>query len=443
MNAFQIISKKILNLDDFMNYDSNIIKSNENDCFYNKLVFYIFIQKIYSIPNKYLFLDETLKNIFINDKIKCDFINIFSIIQKIYWGFSKIGFLYKYKKAKIIIEYDLCLNPIKENEKNIFCLMQNNNKYLFNIHDLIKIIHNSIANTSYFFNNPLPIKNPYNNVLINKSSLYNIYFYIRMKTLLNPELLFNFFKTNFNINEFTENYQFIIREYAIYNYLMNSSSEKLYEDINQMIKNFNITSINIYNKISIDNDFPRDLLIKIMKPYLKLYFLSEYTLLNATSKLKYKKKLHKKLIELNKFNSIFGRKILKFTKIVNTSNSQYKTIITFNSDHPDFNDKKKEEVKKKQHIIFYAKEKIQTLLTEYDETQNKSLLEKAVRIQIEELLPATVELRQLRNEVNEIIESKNTSFSPIIYRLFQYPCNIEQLDHVTGEPPRVIKFSQI
>lgn len=108
-----------------------------------------------------------------------------------------------------------------------------------------------------------------------------------------------------------------------------------------------------------------------------------------------------------------------------------------------FNDKKKEEVKKKQHIIFYAKEKIQTLLSEYDETQNKSLLEKAVRIQIEELLPATVELRLLRNEVNEIIESKNTSFSPIIYRLFQYPCNIEQLDHVTGEPPRVIKFSQI
>jgi hypothetical protein len=342
MNTFQIISKKILNLDEFMNNNSNIIKKDENDCFYNKLVFYIFIQKIYSIPNKYLFLEETLKNIFINDKIKCDFINIFSIIQKTYWGFSKLGFLYKYKKAKIIIEYDLCLNPIRENEKNIFCLLQNKNKYLFNIHDLIKIIHNSIANTSYFFNNPLPIKNPYNNVLINKSSLYNIYFYIRMKTLVNPELFFNFYKTNFNINEFTENYQFIIREYAISNYLINSSNEKLCEDIKQLIKNFNITSINMVNKINIDNDFPRDMLIKIMKPYLKLYFLSEYTLLNAASKLKYKKKLYKKLIELNKFNPFFGRKILKFTKIINTSNSQYKMTMTFNSDHPDFNDKKKD-----------------------------------------------------------------------------------------------------
>jgi len=68
MNTFQIISKKILNLDEFMNNNSNIIKKDENDCFYNKLVFYIFIQKIYSIPNKYLFLEETLKNIFINDK---------------------------------------------------------------------------------------------------------------------------------------------------------------------------------------------------------------------------------------------------------------------------------------------------------------------------------------------------------------------------------------
>lgn len=108
-----------------------------------------------------------------------------------------------------------------------------------------------------------------------------------------------------------------------------------------------------------------------------------------------------------------------------------------------FNDKKKEEAKTKLHAIFYAKEKIQLLLTQYEETQNKSLLEKAVRLQMEELLPATVELRQLRNEVNEMIEFEKNSFIPKEYRLFQYPCNIEQLDHVTGEPPRVIKFSKI
>ena len=64
------------------------------------------------------------------------------------------------------------------NDKNEFCLFQENNKYLFTIQDLIKIIHNSIANTSNFFNNPLAIKNPYNNMLINKSTLYNIYFFI-------------------------------------------------------------------------------------------------------------------------------------------------------------------------------------------------------------------------------------------------------------------------
>lgn len=107
-----------------------------------------------------------------------------------------------------------------------------------------------------------------------------------------------------------------------------------------------------------------------------------------------------------------------------------------------FNPTKKEEAKKKQEAIFYAKEKIQALLQKYEETQNKDVLEKAVRIQIDELLPATVELRRLRNETNMVVK-KVSQFAATEYRLFQYPCNIDDLDHVTGEPPRVIRFSQI
>ena len=342
MNTFQYIIKKFFNLNDIISFDIDSIKNNTDCNFFNILVSCIFIQKSYSIRNKYIFFDETINNSFITDDIRNEFINLFALFQRTYNSFSKLANLYRYKKAKIIIEYDLCLNPIKENGKNIFILMQNNNKYLFNINDLIKIIHNSIANTSHFFNNPLPIKNPYNNVLINKSTLYNIYFYIRTKTLLNPDLLFYFFKTNFNINKFTEQYQYLIRNYAINNYLISSTNYKLHDDIRQMIENFNYSIINKNYQIIIDNDFPKDILIKIMIPYLRLYFLSEYSLMHSTGKMKYKKILRNKLIEFQNFNPIFGRKIYNYVNILSKNKIVRKNVVNFNSKHIDFNDKNKD-----------------------------------------------------------------------------------------------------
>ena len=52
---------------------------------------------------------------------------------------------------------------------------------LINPNDLIKIINTSLTNTSSFFIEPLPIKNPYNNIPFNKSVLYNIYFFIKLR----------------------------------------------------------------------------------------------------------------------------------------------------------------------------------------------------------------------------------------------------------------------
>ena len=133
-----------------------------------------------------------------------------------------------------------------------------------------------------------------------------------------------------------------------------------------------------------------------------------------------------------------------FKKALEAYNANSKAYDDLTKEYTDcyFNPEKKEEAKKKQETIFYAKEKVHALLEQYKESKNKDVLEKAVRIQVEELLPATVELRRLRNEVNVVLEHKSET-APSEYQLYQYPCNIEDLDHVTGEPPRVIHFSQI
>jgi hypothetical protein len=313
MHAFYEISKKIIGFENESIID-NIHKIN----------YIIFFQKEYSVQNKFIFLNGELNNMFNTHEIYEKKFDYFNKIQRIYHAFSRMAYIYKYKKAKIIIDTDLIMNPIDINSKCTFCLYQNNCKYLFNIHELIKIINNSIANSSHFFYNPIPVKNPYNNIIFNKSTLYNIYFFIKMNTLLSPEIFYYFFRTNFNMNKFVKEYQYLLRDFAIQTYLNNSSSETLRDDINCMIDEFNCIFLKIEKQIIVHHEFPNDKLIEIMRPYLRLYLLSHYSLIYVIRE-KSKKDLIKELSNFKKFNPLFGRKMMK---IGNSSNSS--TTTSFN-----------------------------------------------------------------------------------------------------------------
>jgi hypothetical protein len=337
MNTSHLIIKKILNVIDNDMFLKKLEKNTEPD-FYKLFLSYTFVFKPYSIENKFILYDNIVNNMFINNETKQDLTYFFYLVQKTYYAFSRLSYLYKLKKAKIIIDMDLCMNKIQENKRNVFCLFQNSNKYLFNIHDLIKIIENSISNTSYFFNNPLPIKNPYNNVYINKSSLYNIYFFIREKTYLTPELFFCFFKTNFNLNLFTEKYQYLIREHSIHNYLKNTSVSKLCDDIFIMLDIYNLTVKKRQFNIIISDLFPKDKLVEIMKPYLHLYYLSEYSLLDIGKRTRYRTILKSKLEKFQNYNPTFGRKFIKFNKIMCDNKIKTTSTYDFNMKHISFNE---------------------------------------------------------------------------------------------------------
>ena len=319
MHTFNYIIKKLIDIDNNNTKFDNIHKVN----------YYIFNQKEYSIQNKFIFFNETLHNIFINKQMHEEILDNFYRIQKVYHGFARLAHNYKYKKANLIIETDLIMNPIKENSKNVFCLYQNNYKYLFNIQELIKIINNSIANSTHFFNNPIPIKNPYNNLILNKSTLYNIYFFIKMNTLLNPEIFYYYFKTNFNLNNFVKEYQHLLRDFSIQTYLNNSSKEILHDDVINMIDEYNYISVKYEKQIIVHHEFPIDKLIEIMKPYLKLYLLSHYSLIYVIRE-KSKKKLLQELTIFKKFNPLFGRRSIKIKR-------NGLSEVSFNMDYDQFN----------------------------------------------------------------------------------------------------------
>jgi hypothetical protein len=330
MSLINYITKKIINLDNNIfsfNYDNS-----DNIDPLIKILFSSLVNNSYK--SKFNMFRETINSFLLFSRE--EFINYFCKIQKIYYSLSRFAFLYKYKKSILSVSTDMGLNEININNPNIICIYHINTKYLFNVCDLIKIINTSLTNAYMFFSEPLPCKNPYNNLPFTKSILYNIYFFIKFNTNIYDDLFFKFFHCDFNMTIFFKKYEHILREYSILNFIKNSTVSALYEEINRMINIYNYK--NYKNKIIIANEFPKNVLIKIMKPYLLLFLQSYYTLIpsikrNADFELNYKLK------KFQKFNPQFGRKIIKIGIKIN-SDLQKKSFIKsyeFNNKHIAFN----------------------------------------------------------------------------------------------------------
>jgi hypothetical protein len=147
----------------------------------------------YSIKSKFSYFKKTIDNIFISDELRKEFILTFSNIQRYYWSLNRAAFHYKMRKSKFQVKTDLILNPISETQYNVMTIMQNNTKYLFTVLDLKNIIESALSNSPYFFSTPLSIKNPYNNMPFDKSTLYNIYFFMKRGNFVLSNLFHNYF----------------------------------------------------------------------------------------------------------------------------------------------------------------------------------------------------------------------------------------------------------
>jgi len=201
MILFCHIAKQLINI------ENNIFSKNYDTSDNTPPIVKTFFLHFFSSTNyksKFDFFNVTINSIFLHNS-KQQFIDIFCKIQKIYNSFRKIAHLYRYKKARIAVCLDMALNEIKEYDKNIIGVYHNKYKYLFHIQDLIRIINASLTNTYMFFAEPLQVKNPFNNLPFNKSTLYNIYFFIKFNTNIYAELVLIFFQANFDLTCFLYN----------------------------------------------------------------------------------------------------------------------------------------------------------------------------------------------------------------------------------------------
>ena len=300
-----------------------------------KILFDQFLYHNYSIKKKYEFIKNTLKNIFLSDETKDKYIDIFCKIQKIYFSFLKFKYAYFRKYCKFFVNKDLYGMELDKYNKQVICIFHNNGNYLFHIRDLNKIIYNNLTNGHNMFPEPLPIKNPYNNMFFNKSTLYNIYFFLKYNTTFKIDLYEKYFYENFNLCLFLQKYEYILKEYVIINYLKDSSVDTLSSIIKLMLIEYN--KLKFKYRINIHDKFPIEKKLQIFKDYLPYYFKSIYSYTSVNKYNNYNL-LIKKLYKFAKFNPTFGKLKYRLTKkyVFNKKSAIYVKTKYFDETHIHF-----------------------------------------------------------------------------------------------------------
>ena len=237
-------------------------------------------------------------------------LNIFCKSQKIYMALLKFKNICMWKKiyksAGVVntIEFDN-IHDLQSNR--IINIIEDNIMYTFSIYDLIKIINKSLTFHIELFSEPIKVKNPWTNKVFNYSSLLSIYHFIHFNStpMSMPILLKRFFMANFNIVLFEMNNDFLIKDSILNNFHLQDSTE-LIKYINMMISHYNKKYID--NTIVFDPDFPKQVKINIMLPYLKHYVQYKFSSDEKTRQY-HKTKLLYKLNNFRCSNRLTGRKI--------------------------------------------------------------------------------------------------------------------------------------
>lgn len=285
----------------------------------------------YLLDEKYKFLSSIFENVFFNDTNKELFLTDFSKIQKVYFTLSKFARICKYKKSTVKISTDLYMNELNENMKNVFVLYEDGSRYFFSATDLVNIMNSSLSHTYMFFSEPLKPKNPYNNLPFNKSTLYNIYFFMKRTAFIMPQLFEQYFICNFDIKLFKTENECLIRDFSIKRYIYSSNYDTLYDNIIIMIADIKKRNRKYKHFMNIDDEFPQNKLVDIMRPYLHLYYLSKYYVTGTEKKNDSMEKLMDKFDLFVRFNPQFGRKVIKIERT-----PKKKVIIEYNDKHMNF-----------------------------------------------------------------------------------------------------------
>jgi hypothetical protein len=322
---------------------------------------------LYDLQNKnsswIQWLKTVLNNPFLLEYQKEEFYRVFSILQRCRNAFSRFIHIIKYKKAKNYNTTDLFGDSFTSNQITIF---ENNTKYIFHLRELINIMNTALINSSHFFSEPIACKNPYTNIPFQKSTLYNIYFAIKNSSFIMPVVIQQYFLSNFDITKYAYENEFLIRTSYLESYSNNITTDNLRDILKTMFHDCHIFGCNIHR------NFPNDRLLEIMRPYLKLYYKSKYSMLINTQR-ENMILLKIKLREFIEYNPNFGRKKIIYKQGKNMQ-KQYIDKIIFNDHHICFYDSSPVIKFMKSHLINMPVEYFDNDIQIYDNIEESNII---------------------------------------------------------------------
>ena len=257
-------------------------------------------------------LNSIRTNTFIHTETISLFENMFCKAQTTYHRIKRLLYRYLWNTTPVSIHHDLFMNPIHENQPNTMCILHHRRKYLFTLKDITNIMETALTNSPDMFAEPLVSKNPYTNMPFNKADLYNIYFAIKYSTIVMSSIIHNYFICNFHLKLFRDNNEVLIRNVVIERLVQSNDSFKLRPHITHMIIKYN-RSVCSKLRLYIHPSFPTDKLVDVMRPYLRLYYISIYSL-DMNKQNSASDDLLKRMKSFAKFNHCFGRQYVNINK---------------------------------------------------------------------------------------------------------------------------------
>ena len=269
---------------------------------------------IYSVKEKYNIIKTILNNKMISESEKSKIFEIISENQKLYFAVCRIIYNYKYSKSKTYDnDYDLHGESLSEMpEPHKIVVFHENMKYIFKLTNLVSIINHSLSKCESFFVESEEIKNPYTNILFDKSILYNIYFAIK-KTCINTPILFEmFFRCGFCIDKFKATYEPYILDEYIKGYINDLSKDKLHRLCYEILHKYKRVNRKM-REFQFDRRYPKEKMIKNMKPIIQKYLFVKYSQ-NQGYRFDCERSIIRDLCELISKDKEFGKPLIKRSK---------------------------------------------------------------------------------------------------------------------------------
>lgn len=257
-------------------------------------------------------------------------VNKFYECQRHYHALIKLSQKIRHRYAKVKNTTDLLLMPINENDRGTYPYVENGVKYIFRVAELRQIIVTCIANTESFFPEKLEIKNPYSNIILSDSVLYNFYFFMKTHNYSIPDLVHGYFLCGFDYDKYLSKYEILIRDYAIEQRIMRGNVDKLYPVVFRMLIQYR----DIISNVKISYGFPKKELVDIMRPYLLLYYYHLYYAQDFPRRYESEEELRDRLKYFSRFNPYFGQRTTTKTNPFDVKCD--KITVSYNSAHPNF-----------------------------------------------------------------------------------------------------------